>query len=427
MCINNTIMESDSSSSSSSLESISKRFIPQEKKRGAPARFQIVKLTPLGGTTATVNQRIRFHLPSNRVGSYLDAENSFISLSFNTNHAVSKLGGGGVGGFFSDVVLRNGGNHLSTISRFDVFRNYMVKNGSIPTDYADRDGKIMSGTYGASDDGGYVAGLDHTLVDPLSNYAPLFRSGSYIPLFSSSPLELELQFGQLVKNIDWMNDVNEPTILTFANIQLHLAIIEVDPRVDRQIIMANDSLFKYLVNNVSYFSHQISTNSTSSIFNIGASFSSANKVDVMMTLVNRPDPKMADDQVFMRTLLKKLSLMVDGQTVLTPYIECGEKAINLAYSRIAQHGLCDYSLTQSMDTSAKYISQSYIVSFDLETVLNNKDIRSGLNLSSSISQLQFEFSAAVGADVRVHVFVYHDAMVSMAVGPNSTRTFEVSI
>lgn len=408
-----------------SQSAVSKRFVPVEKSRAAPSRFQIVRITPLGGTTGVPNQKIRIQFPSNRIGSYLDAENSFISMGFKCPQDVLSLGYGGLGGFFSDVVLRNGGQNLSSLNRNDIFRNYTAKT-QIPREYIERDGWIMSGMgTRASTDPIFTGGTVHTLVDPLSNYAPLFRTGSYVPLFTADHLELELTFGTLIQNLDWNHEDTAPSSLEFSEITLHLAIIEVAPEVDKQIISANNGVFKYLTNNVSYFNYSIASSMSSAIFQLGASFSSCNKIDIMMTNVTKAQ-KDALDQHFIRHNLKRVSLLVDGSQVLVPYISAESPSIALAMARIAQHGLSDYSTSQRHPWTELYVDDSFIISFDTETTLQKSgELRSGLNLSSSISQISMEFAAAIGADVRVHIFVYYDSLASMDL--SGTRNFEQSI
>ena len=403
---------------------ISKRFVPVEKSRSAPCRLSISKITPLGGNSAGLGQRIRFHLPANRVGSYLDCENSFLSMNVKIASHPAGFGRGGVGSFFSDIIVRNGGQHLSTLSRNDLWRT-MTTVTSIPVDYQALDGSIIQGMGGVQHAAGGVV-----FCDPLPNIAPIFRTGNYIPLFSADNIEIEMTFvSTLFQNLQYNGNTQVPTGLSFEDITLNLAIVEVSPEADKQIISANSGVFRYLVNNVGYFPHSIPAGTMNSIFNLGASYSSANKIDVCFTYANTGlQDKDAYDQFFPRARLSRLSLLVDGMQVLLPHISTSSSAVNLCMNRIANHGLCDYTLNQS-SVKDGYANGSFVVSFDLETMLNKSGpdgLRSGLNLSSSISQLNFEFEGA-GAEfaLRVHTFVYFDALCSMDV--SGTRNFEVSI
>ena len=160
-------------------------------------------------------------------------------------------------------------------------------------------------------------------------------------------------------------------------------------------------------------------------------FSSANRVDILWTIAQTGTDKGAPEQIFSKNGLLEVSLLVDGQQVMLPYIDCGN-ATNLAMARIAGHGLCDttYAISKhNIDGYGGY-ENNFVVSFELETLLNRSEIlRTGLNLSSSISQLVFKWKDSGGATVAAngHIFVYHDALLSLDVSPQGTRNFSVSI
>jgi hypothetical protein len=170
---------------------ISSRFLTDDKKRGL-ARSYFSRIVPLTGNNATPNQNIRFSMPNNRPGTYIDGEHSFIRYKVTTACvADTHLSVVGCGGFVKSAILRSSGSYLSQIDNYPTYRALHVRS-SHPLDYLKGDGCIMSGSLNAINGVQIKAASSRTFVDPLSNFGSVFASNRYIPAFSASALELEL-------------------------------------------------------------------------------------------------------------------------------------------------------------------------------------------------------------------------------------------
>lgn len=399
---------------------ISTRFLTSDKKRGAPARLTYTQITPLTGTTAQAGETIRWKLPSNRVGTYADFDYSFLEMKVTIANqtGIVTLNVAGLGGLFKQVVVRNAGSHLSDINSYDVWRNIHFKE-SVKPEFLTNDGSIIMGTE-SNLKGQDLANGTAVLCDFLPNLASVFQVSKYVPLFSADGLELDIVTGDA--QYGFITALTAGATVTFSDMKIHLAIIETAPEVDRAIIAEHDGVFKYLLNNSGHFVTTIPSGSSTHNFNIGASYSSLNKIDVV--LVNPVG--VANKHLFNRNSLSKATLLIDGSPVIYSQGQfVGSEAVNLCYSRGAMHMMADMSLFQNY-TIANYLSNAYIVSFDLETLVGKAEtLRSGVNVSASTLQLVLDFSTQTSANLTCHVFAYYDALMSMDVA--GTRQFEISI
>ena len=399
---------------------ISTRFLTADKRRGAPARLQYTQITPLTGTSASAGETIRYKFPSNRVGTYADFDYSFLEMRVKISGQTGPvaLNVAGIGGCFKQVVLRNAGSHISDINSYDVWRNLHFKQ-SVTQDFMGLDGNIIMGTNTTSS-GRELSNGSIVLCDFLPNLASLFQSSKYVPLFSADGLELDIVLGDA--QYGFITALTPGATVEFLDMKLHIATIEVSPEVDKAIISQHDGVFKYLLNNSAHFVSTIPNGTSLHNFNIGASFSSLNKIDFV--LVNAGAG--VDKHRFIKHTLKKANLLVDGTPIIYAQGQNSiHDAVNLTYSRGAMHMMTDMSLYQN-HTSDNYGDDAYIISFDLETLVGkSENLRSGINVSASNLQLVLEFSIPTMTQITCHSFCYYDALCSMDVA--GTRQFEISI
>lgn len=416
-------------------DAISSRFMANAKSRSAPARLTYSKQTPITGVEAIAGQTIRLKLPSNRVGTYFDPEASFLQFKVNLTGATGTVhySPAGVQGLIQNIVVRNTGNYLSTVDRSDIYSNIVAKNFT-PSTYVKHHGRYISGLQNA-DVGDRVTTTDKTVrCIYLSDLGySLFQCGSYIPLFSSDSIEIDIVLGSstfgLGGTTSTSSDAGLPssTVLKLEEIQLNLAVIEVPPPVDGAILKQHGGMFKYLVNNVGHFQSSIQSGVSSHTFNVGMSYSSLNKVTAVL-IANNIATNKHQNSVFGKHGIKKATLMVDGVPVMNALgIECSATAVNLCYNRIAHHALTDLEYAPNVHTAhANLETDNYIITFDLDTIAGKSDsLRSGLNVSASTSQIILEFESATSQALDLHVFAHYDAMISMDI--NGTRNFEISV
>lgn len=399
---------------------ISTRFLTADKRRGAPARLQYTQITPLTGTSAAAGETIRWKLPSNRIGVYADFDFSFIEMKLTVAGQTGNitLNMSGIGGLFKQVVVRNAGSHLSDINQYDVWRNIHFKE-SVTPEFLSNDGSIIMGTKN-SDEGLNLSDGTALFCDFLPNLSSVFQVGKYVPLFSADGLELDIVTGSA--DFGFLSSLTAGGTVSFSDMKLHLATVEVAPEIDRAIISEHDGVFKYLLNNSGHFVTTIPSGSSMHNFNIGASYSSLNKLDFV--LVN--PAFVATKHDFTKSSLKKATLLIDGNPIIyTQGQFVGSAAVNLTYSRGSMHMMADQQKSQNYD-AVDYMSKGYIVSFDLETLVGKSEtLRSGVNVSASTLQLVLEFSTATTLQLTCHCFAYYDALMSMDVA--GTRQFEISI
>jgi hypothetical protein len=407
---------------------ISSRFLTDDKKRGL-ARSYFSRIVPLTGNNALPNQNIRFSLPNNRAGTYIDGEHSFIRYKVKTECAAqTHLTVVGCGGFVKSAILRSSGSYLSQIDNYATYRALHVRS-SHPLNYLIGDGAVMSGTKDATTGCTVKAGSARTFVDPLSNFGSVFASNRYIPCFSASPLELELLLAGATDNFLYneLTDYLAHAMLgnsgiSFSEIELVLAMVEVSAEIDQQILIQHNNLFKYLCNNTGSFSSNILSGARQHTFNLGISYTSVNKIDIVF--VSNSDT--SDLTKFTKGGVSKVNLMIDGVSqVISGGMDVLENSIAIAYMRSAQHALSDTSVT-SHATDETFENNCFIVSIDLESLTGKSEsLRSGRNTGSSTTQVQVEFAAGATSDLTMHTFVSYDAMVSLDL--MGSRQYEVSV
>lgn len=404
---------------------ISTRFLTSDKSRGAPARLQYSQVSPHTGTESVAGQVIRFKIPSNRVGTYLDADFSFLQMtvvctSLSGDITTRQLAPAGIGSFFKQIIVRNAGSHLSDVSEYGVWRHLHMYQ-SVPKEFLSNDGNVIMGSLDV--DGGRNLANDKTLTlcDFLTNLSSVFQTNKYIPLFSSDSIEIDLVLGD--KGYGFIEDLNSNATVKFTDIKLNLAIVECAPEVDREIISAHQGVFKYLLHNSAHYVSTIPAANLAHTFNIGCSYSSLNRIDFVM--VDQGNPTTGKYH-FVKRDLKKATLLIDGVPVIYTSGQTSEHdAVNLCYARGAQHALGDMSLT-SLATNTDYSGKRFIGSFDLEALVGRSEtLRSGMNVSASTVQLVLEFSNVSISPTTLHVFCYYDALMSMDIA--GTRQFEISI
>ena len=281
---------------------ISTRFLTSDKSRGAPARLQYSQVTPHTGTSAVPGQTIRIKLPSNRVGTYLDADYSFLQMTcvfagLSGDPTVKKkLNLGGIGGFFKQIVLRNAGSHLSDINEYAIWRALHTVQ-SVDNDFLSKDGGLIMGTNTVAEGRALTNAQEVVLCDFLPNLASLFQTSKYIPLFSNDSLELDLVLGDLQSY--FIETLGSTPSCTFKDIKLNLAVVEVAPEVDREIISAHQGVFKYLLHNTGHYVSTIG-GSSAHTFNVGCSYSSLNRLDFAIVV-----PGVTTKHLFRKHQLKK--------------------------------------------------------------------------------------------------------------------------
>lgn len=403
---------------------ISTRFLANPKARSAPARLVYSKQTPIGGNSAVQGQTVRIKLPSNRVGTYFDASASFLQFKVGGFDKAATLSPSGVLGLIKNIVVRNTGNYLSTIDRYDILSNVLIKNNTENEEFLSRDGKVIMLTADATNGKALTAGTTYDACIFLTDLGhSIFEADSYLPLYTADSIEIDLVLSDSLTATKIDSTSNGQFSLT--DISLNLATIEVPPGVDGNIIQQHGGMFKYLCNNVGHYQSSIQSGVSAHTFNIGMSYSSVNKVTAVMMVQG---PLTTDHAIsnFIKAGLKKAQLMVDGVPVMNALgIESSSNAVNLCYARIAQHALVDTEVNM-LTAGDNYTTENFLVSFDLDTIAGKSDaLRSGLNVSASVTQLVLEFDAPTTAALDLHVFVNYDAMISMDL--NGTRNFEISV
>jgi hypothetical protein len=419
---------------------ISDRFLTEDKQTAAPVRTYMSTINPISGPTSSPNQSIKIRLPAGRAATYLDPSASWISFKVTSNslQVHSTMSMVGVGGFYNSVTIRNQGAVLSTLNNYQTWRALHMKT-NVDENFLSHDSAIMGGTdtyaigrkLNSAQSTTVTEGRNgYTFVDPLENLGSIFQNGKYIPLFTQDSIEIDILLGDTNYNLAYPDQADAAAHLAlgnnsivFSEITLHMCLVECSPVVDNSIIKAHeDGIFRYLTNNAACFQSYILKGAANHQMQIGASFSSINSIHIV--LVNN-DLTTKDHQytAFKKGNLKNASLLIDGYPILSANGIDSADSINLAYARLAQHSLGD--MTRWGHTNAgHYLTDSYVVSFDTETLFGKEKLRSGLNGTSSTMNLKLDFTSA-DSNLGVYVFVQYDALVSMNVYQG--RNFEISI
>jgi hypothetical protein len=423
---------------------ISTRFLTSDKNRSVGARLIMTTLNPVTGTAASANQTIRFKFPSQRRGSYMDFQNSFIKYTVKSSETVN-LSSIGCGGFIGQAHVRSGGSTLSSNTNYPVWRSAMTKLGT-PTEYLKRDGAIMQGTDTTQIGQVLTKDVEQTFTDPLQNLGSLFQVSAYVPCMAQA-LELDLVLAGNTDNFIYKEDgvsgdpgyrsaatvfnahMNAAGGLVFTDIEIYLAIVEVNEQTHKEIVREHSAIFKYLCNNVQCYTTTIAQSSRSS-YNLGCSLSSVNTLHVTMR-APRTVSGGAKNSIFLRGGLNNVRLMIDGSIFqFSQGIDARALSVVKAWERIAGHHLSETSITGISDSAVDYDAQDFILSIDLESMSSRSEtMRSGYNLSNSVVQLLFDWGAGTSpaTGITVDIFVMYDSMISCNVGMDGLTSWEATV
>jgi hypothetical protein len=405
---------------------ISDRLLTDSKPKGAPARLKYVRLLPVSTPSAVGGGTITYRFPSNTVGNYLDSAYSFFKSDITVSEDCT-LGVSGIGSLWDRVTLRCGGQTISTNRNYSTWRNMHTKM-TVSEDFLQTDGNIILGTDSMDSGASFLKDETKTLCDFLPNLSSFFATGKYIPLYSSESMELEITIGNNNFGFSYTDAAEaaahaaNPRGLVFENLELVLAILEVDPTTDLAIKEAHSGLFKYQINNYDSFKATIPENTDSFSYNCGMSFKSLNQVLVVIT----PQLENHFDQYssFVKNFIKRAQVLIDGNPLAYVSPQQNDKSsVNKCFERISTHSLSDYSV-HGNHNSAEYEFGSYVLAFDMETLQSKNTIRSGINVGSSVSEIVLEFTEKLPEAMNVTIFCAHDALVSMDL--IGTRLWEMS-
>jgi hypothetical protein len=409
---------------------ISSRFLSTERGRAAPARANMSKITPITGNTSVANETIRFQLPNSRVGTYADPERSMLSFTVEVDKEC-KMSPLGALGFFKNIVVRNASNYLSTIDRNNIYRNMLHRCAPENVLYSQTDGHILHGMLDVTTGARIGPGPTEkkTFVIFMTDLCGLFQTGSMIPLFTSDFLEIDMLLSAVSDNLTFVDmSSNEVTSLKFSDIVLNLATVEIPADVDSSIIKEQNGLFKYPCQNVGHFQSSVIANTSSHTFNLGMSYSSLNRLLIVMVPNKAPN----EDQIsiFSKNNVVRATLFNDGNPQqISGGIESKHDAINLAFARISNHALTDTSFIQSAsEGGSAYADNSFMIAFDLESLSGKSEsLRSSLDVTNTNTQLVLDFGVGGSTeDVTLHVFPLYDTLISLDLSSPS-RNFEISI
>ena len=408
---------------------ISSRFQNIPSAAHSPAKLTYSRISPIGSNSARQNETVRIRLPSMRVATYFDPTASFISFDMKSAAAVTGMPLAGVGAIWRSAVVRCAGQQLSIIDQQQLFRNIQAR--SLDKEVLKNDMQVMLHT-GENGGASFTANETKKCVEMLSNLSDFFAQNQYIPLFSNDAIELDLTLGDANYPFSYGTGQNASDAAALAdaieltNITLHLGVLELALEVDRTVVAEHSGLWTFPLENVQYVPFTVNSGATNAVLNLGLSCSSLSKVEFVFTTATGPET--LPHNVFPKLDLAKAELLIDGTPVLPSGMDCSSDAITVAYARVAKHALHDEAMYERRDNT-DFTVKDYIVSFDLESIARGAAdyVRSGVNVSSSTVQLVLTWGTALAAQTNVHIYAYHNALVSFDASGSGTRSFELSI
>jgi hypothetical protein len=417
---------------------ISDRLFTTSKPKTTPCTLKYINVMPITGRSASGGSTITFRIPAGSPSSYFDPAFSFLRCQLETS-IDAQLGPAGISSLFSHVSVKNGGQHISSCNEFSTWLS-MHNKMSVTNDYRINDGNIIQGMSNIAFGETIYAGPDRkrTYCDFLPNFSGFFGTNKYIPTFTSESLEITFTLGAnnfglsySSGNIDGVSltDVEmasvhagDPEGLKLHELELVIAVLDVDKDTNNAIIEAHNGLWKYQINNYQSFRTIVPINSRNFHFPIGLSVKSLTAIHAVLMPVRGFDDHQYS--TFIKDKLKSCHILIDGSPLA--YIQPQQiehSAVSKCFERISNHALSDYSVHGSHGFGL-YELGSFVMSWDTEQLQSKSTIRSGVNVGRGVSQIQLEFTDTIDAAMNLVIFCQFDALVSMDLA--GTRLWESS-
>lgn len=392
---------------------------------------------------------IQFDLPANQDKTFLDFENSYISVEVENTlvdgegNTAQLEGKNGIYAMIQKVECLTAGQTLFTLDGYGVLQSIM-SDLETDTAYGANVGRVLFGAGGDASSGASIAGgAKKTFAIPLQLNG-LYNANKYIPLFSRDKLSFRITLQDARVGVVGTNTT--ATSLRFNNPEFVTHQVQLGDDAMDAVGSAVDYQFDIVSTDYRHTSAVLPAGAVSSVTNLGFAFSSCNKIIACMrtsTLIAGDTAKLAYSVGSRNKCnLNKASVLLNGMKipqreiissstndseVLAELMVAQGSLASVAHTnRINNDGLGSYALPNPNGLTNANIG-SFVSVIGLENMRSDSDgLYSGVSSIGSVLQLDLGFDAGgVAAGNTLDVWCEYTAQYTLNM--NGEQLYQVSV